>query len=149
MRLVRIERRVALDEGFRAEAYVDTLGYWTIGYGSRWILGEPVTEWTPPITEAVARTLLRAGLWKAALDAQELFPRWSEFNDVRQEVLVNMAYNLGFRGLAGFRMMRQAAAELDVLAMAEQMVNSRWNRQVGSRADRLVQMMQTGREAHV
>lgn len=145
MRLVRLERRVSLDEGFRPEAYTDTLGYWTIGYGSRWILGEPVTQDTAPITESVARTLLRAGLWKAALDAQELFPRWSEFDHVRQEVLVNMAYNLGFRGLARFRKLRAAADELDTTSMAAEMVDSRWFDQVGGRAARLVLMMRSGR----
>jgi len=144
VKLARLEHQVAQDEGFRSTSYQDTLGYWTIGYGSRWILGEPVTEHTDPITEGAARTLLRAGLWKATLDAQELFPRWAELNDVRQELLVNMSYSLGFRGLAGFRRLRAAAAELNFDGMTLEMINSRWYDQVGLRAQRLAAWMRSG-----
>jgi lysozyme len=147
MILARLERRVSLDEGFRSKPYIDSLGYWTIGYGSRWILGEPVTAETSKISESAARTLLRAGLWKAALDAQEIFPRLDELGDVRREVLVNMSYNLGFTGLLGFRRLRARAAELDVEGMAEEMVDSRWFHQVGQRSVRLVEAMRTGRPA--
>jgi len=144
MKLARLEHQVAQDEGFSSRPYRDSLDYWTIGYGSRWILGVPVSEHTEPITEATARTLLRAGLWKATLDAQELFPTYADLNDARQEVLVNMSYNLGFKGLAGFRRLRAAAAELNFDGMALEMINSRWYDQVGMRSQRLTAWMRSG-----
>lgn len=145
MKLARLERQVALDEGFSSAPYQDPLGYWTIGYGSRFILGVEVTAESNQISEAAARTLLRAGLWKAALDAQELFPNFAKMNDLRQEVLVNMSYNLGFNGLAGFRRLRDRAAELDYAGVADEMVASRWFDQVGERSRRLAAYMRTGR----
>jgi lysozyme len=144
MNLGRLEIQVMADEGFRAVAYQDSLGYWTIGYGTRHILGQEVTEATPRIRSDVARSILRSDLYKAILDVEELFPNLRSFNHYRQEVLANMAYNLGFRGLRNFKRMR-AALDLSYFTdAADEMIDSLWYRQVGSRAHRLEQIMRTG-----
>ena len=48
-------------EGFRSAPYLDPAGFWSIGYGSRWINGDsviPVTSATSPITQEVAQKWL-------------------------------------------------------------------------------------------
>lgn len=132
------------DEGFRARPYLDTEGVPTIGYGSTRLLGRPVQMDDPAITADAARQQMRADLFAAILDAEHIFLRFHEMNSVRQEVLANMAYNLGRHRLEGFRKMRQAAETLDFEEIAWQMVDSKWYEQVGKRAERLVAAMKHG-----
>jgi lysozyme len=140
----RLESRVCLDEGFSPDPYLDIEKVPTIGYGTTRILGRPVTMNDPPIREPVARHLLRADLFVACLDAQDLFSTFGEMNAVRREVLANMAYNLGRNRLSGFHRFIEAADRLDYEAMAAEMKDSKWYRQTKTRAMRLHQAMLTG-----
>ena len=143
----RLETTVMNDEGFRARPYLDTVGVATIGYGSTFVLGERVSmDWTA-ITADTARELLRGDLYQALIDAQAVFSRFNDMNDVRQEVIVNMAYNLGRRGLAGFKRMVKKSDYLDYAGMAFEMQNSKWFSQVGLRSIRLVLEMRSGQVA--
>lgn len=147
MNLIRLERQLMADEGFRADPYQCTAGAWTIGFGARRVFCEAVTIDTPPIRRDQAQQQLRADIFKATLDMRELFLRWREMNDIRQEVLTNMAFNLGFGGLANFRRLRATAMQLHYAGMAREMQDSLWFMQVGQRAQRLVRQMRTGRES--
>lgn len=140
----RLEARVCLDEGFRSDPYLDTVGVATIGYGATKVLGKPVLLTDPPIDEPTARQILHMDLWTACKDAQDLFPRFDDMNSVRQEVLVNMSFNLGKYRLGGFTKLLFAAESLDYAAMADHMRNSKWFGQVGARGERLCQAMRDG-----
>jgi len=140
----RFEIRVMDDEGFSSEPYLDTEGVATIGYGSTSIMERPVTMHTNPITPYAARVLLRNGLYVALLDAEHVFATFSELDDVRQEVLANMAYNLGRRKLGGFKRLADAVHSGDYARAADEMMDSHWSRQVGERAVRLAHAMRTG-----
>lgn len=81
-----------------------------------------------------------------ALDAIE--PRWRQLDGDRQRVLLNMAFNLGEFRLRGFKAMWKAiGAFLDgfgahwLTVAAEEMIDSKWSRQVGERAHRLADRM--------
>lgn len=144
MNFAELEKRVIKDEGFREEAYLDTVGVWTIGYGqTRWSDGSPIFPGNR-ITEVDALTWLRAELWKCAMDCQHDYYSFENHDHVRQEVLVNMRYNLGRAGLAKFVKMNAAVEEYDYKQWAEEMEDSRWFRQVSLRAKRLQQMVLTG-----
>ena len=147
MNFNRLETRVMNDEGFRADPYLDSVGVPTIGYGSTRVLGEPVDmNWTA-IEADVARQLLRGDLYQALVDAQAIFDRFNGMDEVRQEVIVNMAYNLGRRGLAGFKRMVKKSDYLDYAGMAFEMQDSKWFSQVGLRSIRLVLEMRSGQVA--
>lgn len=140
----RLERHIKRDEGFRAHPYRDTVGVWTIGYGSiRW-RGERVDSNTVTVTEREAEHELHAELYGCLIDAQQIIPGFDTLGNVRQEVAVNMVYNLGRRGVLGFRRMREALRRGDVEAAADEMVDSRWYTQVGNRAKRLERAMRSG-----
>ena len=131
-----------MDEGLSLSVYLDTVGVPTIGYGTTWIAGEKVTMDTPDITPAVASSLLMSDVYAACMDAQELFAScWNKLSYDRQEVLVNMAYNLGKAGLGKFVKMRAAIEAGEFNRAALEMTDSKWYRQVGSRAKRLVNRM--------
>ena len=144
MNYSRLETQIMQDEGFRSEVYRDGGGVWTIGYGTTRLFGIRVTEQTSDLLEPIAREILRADLFKALINAQAVINNWSEQNSVRQEVLANMAYNLGRSGLAGFKKMILALEFNDHDHAAAEMKDSKWYRQVGDRGVRLVAHMRNG-----
>lgn len=116
-------------EGFRAKPYQDTLGVWTFGHGLTYI------------SEEESEIVLRMRLYDIeAKLASRLTPHSRE----RQNVLLNMAYNLGVTGLLAFHRMWTALAEYDYEWAAREMLDSLWARQVGNRAVELAEIMRTG-----
>jgi lysozyme len=72
-------------------------------------------------------------------------PWWLNLDPIRQRVLANMAFNLG-PGLLEFRHTLAAMKAQDFAGAAAGMRQSAWATQVGARADRLAQIMDTGQE---
>ncbi|WP_372809443.1 glycoside hydrolase family protein [Litorivivens sp.] len=68
----------------------------------------------------------------------------SGLDDVREAVAMDMCYNLGINRLLKFRKFISALRVKDFDRAAREMVDSKWYRQVGTRAKRLVKMMKTG-----
>ncbi|MBV8060527.1 MAG: glycoside hydrolase family protein [Alphaproteobacteria bacterium] len=140
------------DEGEKLASYIDTEDYWTIGVGH---LIDPKRGANPApfgidlrggktITADQSAYLLEQDINSkmAQLDAQ--LPWWRSLSEVRQRVIVNMAFNLGVIGLMGFKNMLAAAQSGNYALAAAAMKASRWASQVGARADRLAAMMVAG-----
>lgn len=62
----------------------------------------------------------------------------------RQDALVNMGFNLGVTGLLKFNNMIEALNHADYERAAKEMLNSKWAKQVGKRADELARQMKDG-----
>lgn len=135
----RLKEDVKRHEGFRSKPYQDTVGKSTIGYGRN--LDDV------GINEIEAGTLLKNDLERSMADVRFIFPTFDKLNDVRQEVLVNMTFNMGRNRLSGFRKMRLALSEEDHAEAAVQMLDSKWAKQVGARARELAARMRTGETA--
>ena len=132
-----IEDQLILHEGMRLKPYRCTAGKLTIGVGRN--LEDK------GITYDEAMFLLRNDI--AEVTAQlERFDWFRALGPVRRKVLVDMAFNLGMAGLLGFQKMIAALARGDYKAAADEMVDSAWYHQVGTRARRLVEMMRTGED---
>lgn len=131
------------DEGLRLAAYPDPLSHgppWTIGYGHT---GPDVHEglvWT----EDQADAALQADVDKATNGLDEYLPWWRTLDDIRQDCLVNMAFNMGAVGLAGFHTFLGLVRSGDFAAAADDLQGTLWARQVGGRAERVVQEIRTG-----
>lgn len=124
--------QIKRDEGRRPKPYQDTQGIWTVGYGHNLTTG--------PLSDDAMEQILRDDL--QAVETQCLtLPIWKDLSEARKGVLLNMAFNLGFTGLMGFRNMYQALEVRDYERAAAEMEDSRWARQVGARADRLAKQM--------
>ncbi len=145
MNYQRFEDTIKSDEGFSEVPYLDTVGVATIGYGStHYLPDDPVTLQDAPLTEENATQLMRADLYTAMKDAHDLFANFGSMNDVRQEVVCNMAYNLGWNRLSGFKKMIAACNVLDYDTAADEMIDSKWYDQVGQRSERLTDEMRKG-----
>ena len=66
-------------------------------------------------------------------------------DSVRQDALVNLCFNLGLTRLMGFNNAMAAMAEGDYERAADEFYDSRWAKQVKSRADEVCEMVRTGR----
>ena len=130
-------------EGFVPGPYRDHLGNWTQGYGRLMQVskdGYPILI----LSEAEANALMDVALREAFHDAAHLFEGFGTLNTVRKVVLVEMAYQLGRNGLAGFVCLRRAVILRDWAAAKREMLDSRWAEQTPSRAQELAQKMEDG-----
>lgn len=115
-------------EGYRDTPYLDTTGTWTIGYGRR------CSERSPSVSKRVAREMLMDDLQAAAEGARRVYPDIASLPPAARFVLVAMAFQLGARGLAGFRDMKAAIARDDYAAAAGEIIASRFANQCPARA---------------
>lgn len=131
-------RQLRLHEGERLKPYRDTVGKLTIGVGrnldDRGITREESAMLLANDIAAEERELLNALPWVATLD------------EVRQRVLLDMSFNMGLVGLLGFKRTLATIQAGEYQAAAMMMLDSRWAKQVGRRAERLSRMMATGME---
>jgi lysozyme len=131
-------RQLRLHEGERLRPYRCTAGKITIGVGrnleDRGITAEESAYLLLNDVRAVEQGLAKALPWFTQLD------------DVRQRVLLDMAFNLGTQGLLEFRRTLEAVRTGRYQQAAAMMLESRWAGQVGQRAQRLSQMMATGKD---
>ncbi len=124
-------------EGLRLKPYRCSVGKLTIGYGRN--LSDN------GISDKEAGILLNHDIEEAIGYAKQL-PFFTQLNPVRQAVIVDMIFNLGF---PRFKLFKKAikAMELEQWNVAaNEMLNSRWARQVGRRSKTLSEMMRTGKE---
>jgi lysozyme len=122
-------------EGYRTKAYKDTLGHWTVGFGTNLEVLE--------IDLATARAWMHKKIEEVTKSLSDETP-WSYLNGVRQGVLIEMGYQLGFAGCKKFVKMWEALGDHDYPRAAREMGNSRWARQTQKRVAELQARMLYG-----
>ena len=81
-------------EGLELKPYQDSVGVWTVGVGHNLEAN--------PITYDAAMVILEHDIDDAITDLNRVRPIWKHQTKARQEVLVNMCFNLGIGGLNRF-----------------------------------------------
>ena len=117
-------------EGFREHAYLDTTGHWTVGYGRRCERGAKVSQ-------IEAEALLIIDINKARMGAVRVFPSYSSQPAHVQDVLVELAYQLGERGAAKFVKFSKAIQLRDYRLASACLIDSRLHRQCKARCEAL------------
>ena len=133
----RLRRDVMDAEGCCLLPYRDTGGTLTIGYGRNLDANG--------ISALEAEVLLDHDLAAAEQACRQAFAWYGTLNDTRQQVLVEMCFNLGLTRLLGFI---KALAAMEARAYdqaAAEMLSSAWASHVGRRATRLARMMREGK----
>ena len=131
-----LRERIKRHEGFRPRPYRDTGGHMTIGYGHRIRSGEKLEC----VTQEEADKIFEA-------DLQEVMDKLNlpeQLSPVRKGVLIEMGFNLGITGLRKFKKMWAAISVEDFDTAADEMLDSKWSRQVKGRANTLANLMRSG-----
>lgn len=131
------------DEGLRLTAYPDPLSGadpWTIGYGHTGMEVHPGLTWT----QAQADDALAADVARVvkALDATQAW--WRQLDDLRQDCLVNMGFNLGVEKLGTFRQFLAFMKGGQFTLAAKDLASTPWARQTGARAQRIMSQIRSG-----
>ncbi len=153
MNLTRLTESIKAAEGYRKHPYQDTLGYWTVGFGH--LIHNEILQHTGTLTfgdlmryfsdlekhdswleKDIKEAVYRAKQWLG----DEL---WNSLDDVRQETLVEMRFQLGER-IRNFTGLKKALEMGDFNGAAHEMLDSLWQRQTPQRVQRLAQHMEKG-----
>jgi lysozyme len=116
--------------------YKDSLGILTIGVGHN--------LQDKPISKAAAMQILEDDINDAKVDLAKAYPWVVKLSLNRQNVLINMCFNMGIERLSTFKNTLRMVESGDYAGAATNMLQSKWATQVGDRAKELAEIMKTG-----
>lgn len=143
MNIEKLRADLELDEGVKHEIYLDHLGLPTFGIGH--LVREEDPEFGEPVGTTVSDDRVASAFEQdiqiTLEDCQKLYDDFDDLPEEAKLIIANMCFNLGYPRLSKFKGMKRGVDARDWNAAADEMVDSRWYRQVTNRADRLVQRM--------
>jgi len=132
--LQKVKDQLLRHEGLKLKPYRCPAGKLTIGVGRN--LEDR------GITQKEAIILLENDILRCESELMADIPDiYSNLNDTRKSVLLNMCFNLGITGLLGFKNTLAFIGAGDFERAANGMLASRWAKQVGRRAIELSELM--------
>jgi len=135
MNTERTKALLRLHEGVRPMPYTDTVGKLTIG------VGRNLTD--RGLLPSEIEFLLDNDMHLVTMQCMT-FPWFEALDEVRQAVILDMAFNMGMTVLRTFTNTLNLIAAGDYHGAAGNMLKSKWATQVGPRATQLSNMMATG-----
>lgn len=146
MDMPSLKRRLGIEEGDRLVAYLDTKGILTVGTGHNCVARpvDGVTQAGDTITPEQGQALFEADVADACDQLDTYLSWWRDLDDARQNVILDMCFNMGIKTLLTFHNTLAYVKGGDYEAAADGMKHSAWNDQVGSRAVFLENAMRTG-----
>ena len=132
---MKLNEKIASEEGFSDVLYICPAGYKSIGYGFN--------------LDATRMPREVADLW-LELNIQELKRRLAHFewlsklDEPRQIVIYDMSYQMGINGMLAFTSMINSLRAERYHEAAEHLLDSRYARQTPNRAQRNAEILRTG-----
>ena len=139
MDINKLREQLKIDEGVKYEVYDDHLGYKTFGIGH---LVKPTDEeygapCGTPVSEERVNSVFDEDVETYIAEAEKVFGNLQEMPQEAQQVIVNMCFNMGEPRLSQFKKFIKAIHDEDWKTASVEMLDSRWAKQVGDRANRL------------
>lgn len=131
-----LKNMLVREEGYSQFIYKDTQDIWTAG------IGRNMESRGLSLQEAIY--LLENDIKYFSEQLDKKIPFFKLLDQIRQIVLIDMAFNLGINNLLEFKNTLAAIELGNYQLAAQEMLNSKWAKQVGRRALRLSEMMKTG-----
>jgi len=145
MNIEQLREEISIDEGVKYEIYLDHLGLPTFGIGH--LVRDDDPEFGQPVGTAVSEDRVNECFDKdveiVINDCRQLYEDFDDLPGEAQLIIANMMFNMGRPRLSKFKGMKRGVDARDWNAAADEMVDSKWYRQVTNRADRLVQRMRS------
>lgn len=120
MEMNLLKNSIMNNEGLELKPYQCPKGKLTIGFGRN--LEDN------GISKAEALLLLETDLVNLKLELTDSIKFFSKLDDIRQNVLVEMAYNMGVPKLLGFTNTLSFMEKKDFINASKEMLNSKWHR---------------------
>ena len=143
MDLEKLRKQLEIDEGVKYEIYLDHLGYPTFGIGHLVIPSDK--EYREDVGTRVSEERVRECFDKdvesVLRDCTLLYKDFDELPEEAKQIIANMMFNMGYTRLSKFKGMKRGVDTRDWNKAADEMVDSRWYKQVTNRANRLVERM--------
>lgn len=134
-----LEERVLRHEGLRSLPYRDTLGNYTIGVGHL-ITEDQAQELASGIDHAKIMEWLEQDLDNASAQLVHYLPWVVHLSKIRQEIFIEMIFQLGITGFLGFHSMLSCAKEGDIDGVVSSMKHSLWHTQTPNRCEELANL---------
>lgn len=135
----RFIKQMRFHEGVKNKVYKDHLGIETIGVGRNLVdrgLSDEEVDYLLSNDITIVENELDNGLsW------------WRDLDEVRQRALADLAFNMGLPRLHGFVKMLDGLQRRDYHAAADELLDSKYAKQVGARSERVAQMIRTGEDS--
>ena len=143
MDIEKLRKQLEIDEGVKYEIYNDHLGLATFGIGHLVIPtdeehGKPLGT---RISEERVRECFDRDVQSVLRDCKLLYKDFDELPEEVQQIVANMMFNMGYGRLSKFKGMKAGVDAKDWNKAADEMIDSRWYKQVTNRAQRLVDRM--------
>tara|TARA_B100000073_G_scaffold324532_1_gene307521 strand:- start:38 stop:505 length:468 start_codon:yes stop_codon:yes gene_type:complete len=143
MDIQQLRKQLEIDEGVKYDIYLDHLGLPTFG------IGHLVTKTDPESGQAVGTPISKErvaecfdmDVQSVINDCNKLYEDFEDLPEEVQQIIANMMFNMGYTRLSKFKGMKRGVDSKDWNQAADEMVDSRWYRQVTNRANRLVERM--------
>lgn len=139
----KLREEIAEDEGCKYEVYLDHLGLPTCGIGH--LIKENDEEHGKAVGTVVeqerVKQLFSLDMAVTIDECKVLYPDFDELPEECQHIIANMMFNMGRPRLSKFKGMKAGVDARDWNKAADEMVDSRWYKQVTNRARRLVDRM--------
>ena len=145
MNIDQLREDLERDEGCVNEIYLDHLGYATFGIGHLVTNSDEEYGWSvgTDVDEFRVKEAFEDDVQNVLSDCEKLYVQWEHLPEEVQLIIANMMFNLGYTRLSKFKGMKRGVDSRNWEEAADEMVDSRWYRQVTNRADRLVVRMRS------
>ena len=139
----KLREEIKYDEGSVNKIYLDHLGLATFGIGHLVLESDPEYGWEvgTDVSEDRCIEAFNSDIENVLSDCHRLYPDFDDLPEEVQRIVANMMFNMGRPRLSKFKGMKAGVDSRDWNKAADEMVDSRWYRQVTNRADRLVERM--------
>jgi lysozyme len=141
---MNIQDLITKHEGCKVNPYNDIMGIPTIGIGHN-MQAHPLPDgMIPPLTQEQITQLFREDLQVVINNLTKNLSWFVKLDEVRQAVLIDMSFNMGWSTLSKFHNTLKLIQEGNYAGAANEMLNSAWAKQVPSRAAEDSNMMASG-----
>lgn len=125
----RLVQDVKQAEGCRREAYKDTNGFWTAGYGHK--LLDQTQDWTGNVFDQATIDAWLSNDLDAAMGQAMMLIEWAALDcDARQNAVVELVFNMGVGHWRLFALTRAAISHKQWKMAYDGLLNSLWAREV-------------------
>lgn len=124
----------------RHVAYMCSAGHWTIGIGRNIDPNGGIG-----LSDEEVDMLLEGDILRVTKELSAEYPWFNSLDDARKNALIDISFNLGATRLRLFKKALAAMEVADYSLAADEFMDSRWAKQVRSRAIELTEMIRNGK----